>query len=149
MLTRTLLNTPFSTLSREMDRLFDTFTPVAGARAAGLPRAGFPALNVWQTDEALVAEAELPGFKMDDLELLVTDDTLTIKGRRQIHWPEQAEVIRAERAAGEFERTLSLPFPIDADRVDATLTSGILRITMPKSEAVRPRKITISAGTTR
>lgn len=152
MLARFLHDSPLARVSREiardMDRVFDF--PMAAQAFVARPLAsgpsadaGVPALNMWRTDDALHAEAELPGYRMDDIEILATEDTLTLRGTRQITTPENASVLRAERAAGAFERTISLPVAIDIDRVGATLRDGVLRITLPLAAEVRPRRVSI------
>lgn len=146
MLTRSHAGETFARMAREMDRLFDTMASGTGAWTPALTHApGFPLLNVWDDGERVFAEAELPGLTMQDVEVLVTGDTLTIKGRREIARPERGNVLRTERAAGAFERTVSLPFDIDAERVTASLREGVLTVTLPKTAASRPRKVEIKA----
>lgn len=146
MLTRTLLqNDPFVALSREMDRLFETFAPT-GTSAPALVRGQFPMLNIWQTDEEVHVEAELPGFRREDVSVLVFDDELTLKGERRIEHPEEARIVRAERAAGSFERSVRLPVAVDADGTTASFTDGVLHITLPKAAAALPRRIKITSG---
>lgn len=148
MLTRTFFRVdPFAHLVEEMDRIFGGMSPGLPAISNGsfATRQGlvFPLLNVWQDEQAVHAEAELPGFSMENIEILATGDTLTIKGKREITPPEGAKTIRAERSAGTFERTISLPVQIDVENVQATLTHGVLTVTLPKAHAVLPRKIQV------
>ena len=156
MLARFLHDSPLVRVSREiardmardMNSVFDfpITAPAFAARPfAGGPftGAGVPAINLWRTDDAFHAEAELPGYRMEDIEILTTEDSLTLRGTRQITTPENASVLRAERAAGAFERTVSLPVGIDVDRVGATLRDGVLRITLPLAAEVRPRRVSI------
>src|SRR4051794_13050483 len=101
----------------EMNRLFDRWTPNGGP--AGLA-AAYPALNVWEDADQVFVEAELPGLKLEDLEIFVTGgNQLTIKGERKPPTPEKGVWHRQERGFGTFVRTLTLPFPVDADKVDA------------------------------
>jgi HSP20 family protein len=140
-----LMTTPFpatalTQLNRELGRLFDDF-------AAGAPfDRPFPALNLWEDGARLIAEAEVPGHRMQDLEVLVVGDELTIKGRRSADAPEGATVHRRERGMGEFHRTLTLPVEINADAVEATLKDGVLTLVLPKAEAARARKITVRSA---
>ena len=123
----------------EMNRMFDRW----GDGRSGLS-AGFPAVNVWEEEDALFVEAELPGLNLNDLEIFVTGhNQLTIKGERKANVPEGTRLHRQERGLGSFVRTLSLPFPVDDGKVDARLENGILMIHLPKHEAARPRKITV------
>ncbi len=149
---RTLFARPttgdFARMSREMDRLFETLAPAlngaTGERRKGL---GVPPVNMWQDEQNLYAEAELPGVSLENLEILAQGDSLTISGSRPSSSTDNGKpLIRAERLNGSFERTLTLPVEIDADKVSATLRDGVLTITLPKAQAVLPRKITVNAG---
>lgn len=149
MLARTALSRPIvsdlARMSREMDRLFETLAPAfagAGERTKGL---SVPPVNLSQDEQNLYAEAELPGVSPENLEITATGDTLTIKGSRTASRHERTtSVIRAERVSGSFERTMTLPVEVDAERVSATLRDGVLTITLPKAQAVLPRKIPVS-----
>jgi HSP20 family protein len=149
MLARTIFPRPitndFARMSREMDRLFESLAPTRSAeRSKGL---GVPPVNLSQDDANLYAELELPGVAPENVEILAQGDTLTIKGSRQIAQDERTkQVIRSERVSGSFERTMTLPVEIDADKVNATLKDGVLTITLPKAQAVLPRKIAVNAG---
>ena len=129
-------------LRQDMNRLFSTI-------GQQLPRLapGYPQLNVWQDGDSLYAEAELPGMDLQDLEIYVTGgDQLTIKGDRKL--PEHGEGVwlRRERPFESFERTLMLPIDVDADKVQARLTHGVLTLTLPKSESAKPKKIKVEAA---
>ena len=132
-------------LRDEMDRLF---TNVWGhvPRPSGLARlatASFPAMNVWETEHDLFFEAELPGVKESDLDLTVASGELTLRGKRGGAEIEEATYHRRERGTGTFARTLRLPVDVDAQRIEATLTDGVLLLKLPKAEAAKPRKITV------
>lgn len=129
-------------IQSEMNRLFDRW----GDDRDGWGTATFPALNVWEEQEALHVEAELPGLNLEDLEIFVTGhNQLTIKGQRQPWVPEKATEHRRERPFGSFVRTLTLPFPVDDNKVEARLENGVLKLHLPKHEAARPRKIAVKA----
>ncbi|MBT8485602.1 MAG: Hsp20/alpha crystallin family protein [Phycisphaerales bacterium] len=144
MLLNTMFNNPLG-VTREMDRLFDSMmsSQPLGFAPALRGQWSYPAINVWEDEDNFVAEAELPGMSLDDIEVLVTDDELTIKGAREIAVPEESRPLRRERASGVFERTITVPGPIDGDGVEAKLTHGVLSITMPKAEAAKPRRIKV------
>lgn len=134
---------PFNRLREEMDRVFS-------GQAAGFPfRLGnfdatvFPALNVWEENDAFHAEAEVPGLKLEDLEISVKDNELTLKGERKDAVEEGVAFHRRERSIGQFERTIQLPAGIDADKVEARLKDGVLQMTLPKAEVAKPRKIAV------
>lgn len=146
------------TTSARLERMFPAFSPFPipagffGAELTPWSRTpvgtpAFPALNVWEADEGLTVEAELPGFSMADIEVELTGSELTIRGQRdgEGDGPAGSKVLRRERTTGAFERTLRIGVPIDADRVTATLDAGVLRITLPASSAARARTITVQA----
>ncbi len=135
---------PLHELRREMDRLFESFQGESGHWA--LRGRAFPALNVWEDGECLYAEAEVPGMKMDDLEVFVIGNELTIKGRRQLEAGEKFAFHRQERRAGQFTRVLTLPVEVNADKVEATLKDGVLSIIMPKAAAALARKIKVKTA---
>ncbi len=133
---------PLGQWRTEVDRLFDDLiTPVA--RAAG--RVGsYPAINLWEHDNTLYAEAELPGVRSEDLDIAVIGDELTIKGRRAAEAEAGLTVFRRERVTGEFGRVIKLPYEIDATKVEASLTDGVLRVVLPKAESLRPHKVQVT-----
>jgi HSP20 family protein len=127
---------------QEMNRLFDRWGDggIFGA-------SGFPALNVWEDGEEVHVEAELPGLDLKDMEIYVSGgNQLTLKGeRKKPSLPEKGVWHRQERSFGSFHRSLTLPFPVDADKVDARLENGVLHIRLTKHESARPRKIPVKA----
>ena len=126
----------------EMNRLFDRWGNGSSFGGAS----GFPALNVWEDREEVHVEAELPGLDLKDVEIYVSGgNQLTIKGERKPNLPENSVWHRQERTFGSFTRSLSLPFPVDADQVDARLENGVLHIQLTKHESARPRKIPVKA----
>ena len=107
----------------------------------------YPAVNIWQDDAFVYAEAELPGIDLANLEIFVTgEDQLTIKGNRPQPPMKQCAWHRQERGFGPFTRVLELPFPVQSAKVEARLEHGILTIKMPKTEAAKSRLIPIQAG---
>ena len=144
----TSLFSPLAELQREMDRMFEA--PFAGALApprftagVGNARAGAPALNVWEDEGSAYVEAELPGLTLEDVEVLAADGELTIGGRRKAAEPQGATCHRRERPAGQFRRTVTLPWEIDAAKVEARLSDGVLTIKLPKAESAKPRKVAV------
>lgn len=135
-------------LRDEMDRLLGDW---AGDLAQGGPFGllggrGYPALNIWEDGDALVAEAELPGLKMEQIEVLVQGPELTIKGERRSDETRDLVYHRQERGAGAFSRVLRLPVEIQADKVEASLKDGVLTIKLPKAELARSRKIAVKTA---
>jgi len=144
---------PFGQLQREMNRLFDT---VFG-KQFGIPgrfRAGFvyPPVNVWETGDHYIVACEAPGLDMEDLEVYVTGDRLTVSGRRADAVPEEGVTLhRRERDTGKFSRAITLPGPVQSARTEATMTDGVITVRIPKAEEAKPKRITVkvdSAGTT-
>jgi HSP20 family protein len=131
-----------SQLRDEVDRLFESFG-FGDGRWPALAQA-YPAVNVWEDDNHVYAEAELPGMELSDLEIYVTGgNQLTIKGERKQPTADRAFWHRQERGFGSFTRVLTLPVDVDPEKVEARLHNGLLTITMPKSETARRRKITV------
>jgi len=129
-------------LQTEMNRLLDRWTDSdSGHRNFG---GSFPAVNVWENADHVYVEAELPGLEAKDLEIHVTGgNQLTIKGERKQQVPEKAVLHRQERGFGAFVRVLTLPFNVDAEKVDARFENGVLVIDLAKHEAAKPRKISV------
>jgi len=139
---------PMNRLRGEMERLFEDFAhdwPALG-RVTRLHGRGFPSLNVWEDERNLYAEAEVPGMKMDDLDITVLGNELTIKGRRNDLPEDEVTYHRRERGVGPFSRVLRLLVDVDADQVRANLLNGVLTITLPKAAAAKPRKIEVKAS---
>ena len=116
-------------------------------RFARRARAAYPPLNVWSAAEGLTIDAEMPGVDPQDVEISVVGDELSLRGKVNAQAPAAGEtVLRRERPAGEFQRTLQLPFRANTAAVKATFKNGILRISIPRSEEEKPRKIAIEAN---
>jgi HSP20 family protein len=124
----------------EMNRLFNRW----GDNDRGNDLATFPPVNVYEDGENLYVEAELPGVTLKDLEIYVNgQDQLILKGERKPQAPEKGVRHRQERSFGTFSRTVTLPFPVDANKVEARLEHGVLRVQLVKHESARPRKIVV------
>ena len=138
---------PLTGFRDELARTFDrVFEDMWGWSDAWLGTRTFPALNVWEDEGHLYVEAELPGLKMDDLEVLVVGNELTIKGEVKSAQDEKLSCHRCERRSGSFTRVIRLPTPVDADKVEAALQDGVLTVTLPKAEAAKPRKIAVKTA---
>ena len=133
---------------RELRRLHDEMGRLAGALApAGAPATaaagGFPAVNVHAGRDGIALVAELPGVEPGDLEVHAHQDTLTIRGARRPASEDEAAYHRRERRSGAFTRTVQLPYRVDPGRVEARLEDGVLRLSLPRPEEDRPRRIEI------
>ncbi len=137
----TQMEAEFNRLREEMDRLFRRFG--GNGNLWRRTAAEFPAVDIWEDENDLFLEAELPGMELDDLEIYVTQgNQLTIKGKRT---PPEVEGTwhRRERGFGEFTRVITLPVDVDADKVEATLKHGVLTVRLPKVAEARVRKIPV------
>lgn len=127
----------------EFSRMFDDF-------GGGLQRfeEGFsPAIDIRETDDSYIVEVDTPGMKKDEVEIEVADDLLTIKGERKSeHEEERENYHRVERQSGSFRRTISIPGGYNRDTVEAKYEDGVLRITLPKLEESRPRKVKVKGN---
>jgi HSP20 family protein len=129
---------------RAMDRLFGRWGIELPERPA--LAVSYPPVNLWEDDDFVYAEAELPGLKLPDLEITVTaGNQLAIKGKREQKGPEKVEWHRQERGFGSFERTIELPISVDAGKVEAHLENGVLTIKLAKSPTAKPKKIPVKA----
>lgn len=143
MLTRRVVTaSPFAQFQREMDGLFHGFFGANGC-SEGDRAAAFPALNVWEDGEAYRLEAELPGLKLADLELVVHQRELTLKGEYKAAFGEKDTVLRRERPVGAFVRTVRFPVDVDAGQARAELKDGVLSIVLPKHAGSKPHKIEV------
>ena len=133
----------FDSVRREMLRLLDS---AAGAgETFGEVGAGvFPPMNITQDNDNFYLRAEVPGIKPDELSISAVRNRLSLAGKREIQREhERVSYHRKERAEGSFNRTVTLPTEIDADKVDAKYADGILTLTLPKSEEAKPRQIKV------
>ena len=105
-----------------------------------------PNMDAWETEQAFVVELDLPGLNRDQVEVNFDRNTLTIRGTRPATVPEKGErrIFFAERAPGAFSRTLRFPQYVEASKIEAAFTNGVLTVTVPKSEAAKPRKIEVN-----
>ena len=137
---------PAEQLRKEVDRLLAGVASGLGAGFWSQPGGGELPANVWENDEALFVEMELPGTTSDQLEVSVVGNELTVKAERPENDEEGITYHRQERPVGSFSRVLRVPVPVDVDRVQADLRNGVLTVTLPKAEVARPRKIQVAAG---
>ena len=138
---------PFGVILNEMSAVGDEFAHLFG-RLSNQPEAATFPLNVWQDENSIYVEGDLPGVDRATLDVTVTEgDKLAIHAQRPA--PEKVEGVtwlRQERATGRFSRLIVLPFPVDAEKVEATYTNGVLKVTLPKIAAVRPRTIPVKVS---
>ncbi len=127
-------------MNRQLSRLLDD------SRFGLLNEAGrwAPTVDIRETDDALLVQAELPGIEKKDVHLEVKDGVLTISGERRYEKDVKEEnVHRVERSYGRFSRSFSLPPNVDTDKVDAAMKNGVLEVRLPKHESAKPKAIPI------
>ncbi len=134
---------------RSDDRFLDPWreTERLGRLLSGLDSQAayeFPKINMWVDSETAVVTTEIPGLAADDIDISVVGKLLTLSGlRKEEDLKEDESFRRRERSGGKFSKTVDLPFNVQADKVDAGFSKGILRITLPRAESEKPKKITI------
>ncbi len=135
-----------SSLRREIDSLFDRFFEGWPFRTSSI-RQWVPSVDVSETAQEVVVQAELPGVDPKEIDISVQGNVLTLKGERKQEKEEQgANYHRIERAFGAFSRSLQLPAEVDVDKVNAVYKNGVLRITLPKTEAAAAKKIEVKTA---
>lgn len=128
-------------LQREMNRLFNGYS---SSRMRIAP--SYPAINIWVNEDGQVVSAEMPGVHVEDIDVSVEADTLTIRGtRRPEELPDEVSCHRQERKFGDFSRSIRLPFAVNAEQVEADFKNGVLTLTLPRTPADKPKKITIKS----
>ena len=130
----------------EMSRVLnEVFGRGASDESAWISGAWTPPVDIYETDEALVMKAELPGFSKDDISIELKENTLVIKGERK-HEDEVKEgnYHRMERSYGAFQRAFMLPMTVDQEKVKASYKDGILELRLPKVQAAQPKRIAVS-----
>jgi HSP20 family protein len=135
----------FGALQREIDRLFDDFA-----------RGGFPSLatagpavrmDLADTKEGIELTAELPGLQEKDVQVTLSDNLLTVSGEKQAEKEEKEKNYHfVERSYGAFSRSIELPADVQADRITATISNGVLKVTIPRAAKAEPKKIEVKAA---
>jgi len=137
-----------TSLQDRMSRLFANFrmrTPLAEEEIA--QGKWVPAVDIYETTEAIVLKAELPGIPKQDIQVEVKDNTLTLKGEKKFSKEVQEESYhRIERSYGAFQRVFTLPGTVQTDRVKAKCKDGILEIILPKAEEAKPKQIKVEVN---
>jgi len=138
-------------LSRAMDSAFSG-RPFGNPSGTGRPQLWLPAVDTYETEDAFVVEADLPGLHQENIDLNCEQGTLTITGRRASTLPageqgkdQKLRVYAAERLSGAFSRSIRLPEYVDGEKIRATYTNGVLTVHIPKATAALPRRIAIEA----
>ena len=134
-------------LQDEMTRLFAGIAPSSIDRDDALRGAWNPSVDISENKENLVLEAELPGMNREDFDLLIENNVITLKGERKFEKKSEGENYhRVERSYGSFMRSFTLPPTVTAEGAEAEFKNGVLRVTLPKREETKARKIEIKGG---
>jgi HSP20 family protein len=135
---------PFSelvTMRDDMDRLFDVFF---GTQSQTIDDPWRPSIDIEESNGNLMVRAEIPGMDKKDIKVVVKDDVLTISGERKRENETKDKTFhRIERSYGQFRRMIRLPAEVDADMVKATYKDGVLNVTLPKPESMKPKHIDV------
>ena len=126
----------------EMDRVFESTIGSFSRSPAPLSRWN-PAVNVYQDKDQFTVVVELPGFKKEEIEISLHDDTLTVSGERKRE-ESSAQEFLTERFYGNFQRSLTLPTAVDAEKVKASYKDGLLQVVLPKAEEAKPKQIEVA-----
>jgi HSP20 family protein len=128
-------------------RLFqDTINRVFSDQAA-TARPWAPAVDILETENDLVLKADVPGVELKDIDIQIENGTLTLKGERKFEKEEQKKGYhRLERSYGSFVRYFTLPDTVDAEKVHADFSSGVLTVTLPKKEIAKPRSVKVQVS---
>lgn len=136
----------YGTVWNEMDRLRREMDSVFAPYSRNAATGEFPTVNVWTNEDEALLTAELPGMDAEDIEVTVKNDTVTLRGEREMDDLKEGETyLRRERGAGSFARTLRLPFQLEGDKVKAEYRMGILQLTLPRAATDKPKRITVAA----
>jgi len=136
-----------SSLREEIDRLFESPMAELTQSSGQFLNGWMPPVDLYEDKDNLHLKTELPGMSKDDIEISIHDGVLTLSGERKLDEKyESAETYRSERCLGRFQRTLTLPSQVNADKVKAHYQDGILTVLMPKAEESKPKHIEIKAS---
>ena len=133
------------TLQEEVNRLFSS-NLTRGFGEEGIGRGAWnPSVDIYENKDQIVLEAELPGMRQEDFELTVENNVITLRGERQFEKKEESDNYhRVERSYGSFTRSFTLPQTVSAEGATAEYTNGVLRVTLPKREETKARRIQIN-----
>lgn len=134
----------WSNLRDELNSFFEMPFWSSFGRPGQLFTGWSPALDLYQSNDNVVAVVELPGMRKEDIDISLHDGTLTISGERKRESTDGEKAQRTERYVGTFRRSIALPTRVDAGKVSASYENGILKVTLPKAEEAKPKQIKVS-----
>lgn len=134
----------YRTLRGEVDRLFDDFFGLTPAKQEGSAPMWAPSVDISETADNFIVRAELPGMSKDNIDLEIENNVLSIKGERNFEKKDEGENYHfVERSYGSFYRSFTLPRNVDPEGIGAEYKDGVLVVTIPKKEEVKPKKVEI------
>jgi len=134
-----------TSLREEIDRLFESPLSEMTRGAQQFLSGWTPAVDLHEDKDNLYVKAELPGMKKEDIAISLHEGTLTLSGeRRENEAHSKAEVYRAERFWGRFQRTMTLPASVNVEKVKATYKDGVLTVVLPKADEAKPKQIEVN-----
>ena len=135
------LRNEIENFQQEMNRLFDLYSPERYFSVTN-----FPSINLFADSGHAIITAEIAGVEDKDLDIQIAGDTLMLSGSRQLEASEeQVRYHRQERDYGKFSRSIQLPFPVEANKIEASLEKGILVISLPRAESDKPKTISVKS----
>jgi HSP20 family protein len=134
---------PFGTLL-EFQEMLEALRASSWLESSPSGGGSYPPINVFRKGDDFVLITELPGIKKSELDIQVKDNTVRIAGSKDVNYPEKAGLHRRERVAGRFDRALTLPIEIDADRTRAEYREGMLALFLPRAERDKPRPVKVN-----
>ena len=132
---------PLSRLGNQLGQMFEQPDFVIGDLLSG---GWMPAVDVLEAGDKLTVKAELPGFKREDLDVSVQENNLIISGERKAAEEQnEGEFYRSERFYGKFHRSITLPFAVDTEKIEAHYRDGVLTVMLPKNEQAKAKKVQV------
>ncbi len=134
-------------LQERMNRFYDQSLRTAATPSEEQLGTWAPSVDIYETEKEIVLRADLPGIKLEDVDIRVENNVLTVRGERKFEKDvKQDSYHRVERVYGSFARTFTLPNTVNAEKIHATYEQGVLQILMPKREEARPKQIKIEVN---
>lgn len=143
------MSDPFTSLRREMDRLFNEFRGVGGGPYAAMEAEFAPAIDMRETDKGIEITAELPGMEEKDIDISLADNVLTIRGEKKAEREEKGKGwYFSERSHGSFARSIPLPVEVDEGKVNAQFKNGVLKVELPTAPETerKAKRIQVKPG---
>ena len=138
-----MLSDPFETLLN-LQQALDAFRASSWLQSSPSGTGAYPPVNVFRKGDDFVVITEVPGIKKSDLEIQVKGNTIRVAGTKPVAYSEKASLHRRERLAGRFDRAITIPVEIDADKATAEFRDGILALYLPRAERDKPRSIKLT-----